>query len=284
MNPPIYSPFYPSVMILRLFALVTKSFPTFKRHFWRPVYNFLAKRFPVDFWQFMNYGYLPHDGAGESPPDLDESYEFQRFPLQMYHFLALKGPIEGKDVLEVGSGRGGGANYLYHHLGPASYTAIDYAEEAVHLSSKRYTKDNLRFQKGDAENLPFDKGRFDIVINVESSFLYPNFLGFLKEVNRVLKPGGKLLIADFRWVRDMDKLEDDIQKSGLSIVTSEDISNNVLNSLDLLDGIYAEKIDHHIPWYIKSYYKQFSAAKGSAFYEELRRGDRRYFRYVLQKA
>lgn len=271
-------------MILRLFAFVTKSFPTFKRHFWRPVYNFLAKRFPVDIWQFMNYGYLPHADSSESPPDLHESYEFQRFPLQMYHFLALKGPIEGKDVLEVGSGRGGGANYLYHHHDPASYTAIDYAQEAIRLSSKRYAKDNLRFQWGEAENMPFENAQFDIVINVESSFLYPDFLGFLKEVNRVLRPGGKLLLTDFRWIRDMKKLEDDFQKSGLTIAVTEDISLNVLNSLDLLDGIYAEKIDHHIPWYIKRYYKQFSASKGSAFYEELRRGDRRYFRYVLQKA
>jgi ubiquinone/menaquinone biosynthesis C-methylase UbiE len=235
-------------------------------------------------WQFMNYGYLPHADAGESPPDLQESYEFQRFPLQMYHFLALKGPIDGKDVLEVGSGRGGGANYLYHHHGPSSYTAIDYAEEAIRLSSRRYMKDNLRFQKGDAENLPFENAQFDIVINVESSFLYPNFTGFLKEVQRVLRPGGRLLLADFRWAGEMDKLENDIQKCGFKIASSEDISLNVLNSLDLLDGIYAEKIDHHVPWYIRRYYKQFSASKGSAFYEELKRGDRRYFRYVLEKA
>lgn len=271
-------------MFTKWIVQVSSRLHKLKKAFWRPIYNFLARRFPQDFWQFMNHGYIPGENSGEVSPDLPSHYEFQRFPLQMYHFLALKGPISGKDVLEVGSGRGGGANYLYHHLQPASYTAIDYAEDAVNLSNQLFQGERLRYQWGDAENLPFGDEQFDMVLNVESSFLYSNIQAFFQEVKRVMRPGGKFLYADLRFTGQMEALNEEIQKCGLQIVSMDDISNNVLNSLDQLDGIYMERIKQHVPLLIRPFYKEFAGAKGSEFYNELKRGDRRYFRYVLQKA
>lgn len=270
-------------MLTRLYLLIVFYFPRFKRFFWRPVYNFMARRFPHDFWQFMNYGYMPNPGSEEMPPLLSPEFELQRYPLQMYHFLALKGPIEGKDVLEVGSGRGGGANYLYKHQHPASYTGIDYAEDAVNLSNTLHKGDNLRFVQGDAQDIPFSDAQFDIVINVESSFLYSNFPRFLHEVKRVLRPGGKLLLVDFRLNPHFKSFEEGILGSGLTLLSVEDISQNVLASLTQLDKLYKDSINTNIPRLIRGIYKEFAALKGSEFFTGLEKGDRRYFRYVLQK-
>ena len=57
---------------------------------------------------------------------------------------------------------------------------------------------NLSFKVGDSENIPLEKSSVDIVINVESSHCYGSFSGFLKEVSRVLRPGGRFLFCDFR--------------------------------------------------------------------------------------
>lgn len=270
-------------MIAKSFIFVASRFPKFKRFFWRPVYNLLAKRFPVDFWQFMNYGYAPPPDTFEPPLSLPATYEFQRFPLQMYHYLALKDSLEGKHVLEVGSGRGGGANYLYHHFHPVSYTGIDYAAAAIKLCRELHRGENLRFICADAEKLPFDKEQFDVVLSVEASTFFPNFLAFLLEAKRVLKPHGKLLLADFRLKREMAGFETSFKKSGLVIVSSEDISSSVQSSLDKLDEIYSDEINRNIPKLFRGIFKQFAAGRGSAFYEELKSGERRYFRLVLQK-
>ena len=66
----------------------------------------MAKRGQETGWAFMNYGYTPLNGS--SPKlDLEEKDENDRHFIQLYHHAASAVPIENKNVLEVGSGRGG---------------------------------------------------------------------------------------------------------------------------------------------------------------------------------
>ena len=90
-----------------------KRFSWFKRINAKVTYELLAKNIPAKDWQFMNYGYSaePND-----PPITLAEGTVQVYPTQMYHYLAIKTPLEGKVVLEVGSGRGGGANYPIYCL------------------------------------------------------------------------------------------------------------------------------------------------------------------------
>jgi len=37
----------------------------------------------------------------------------------------------------------------------------------------------------------------DLIVNIESAHCYPDFVGFMKEVDRVLNPGGHFMFADF---------------------------------------------------------------------------------------
>ena len=57
---------------------------------------------------------------------------------QLYHFVTSHADIKDKNVLEVGSGRGGGASYIARYLSPSSITGVDISNEAVALCSEFY--------------------------------------------------------------------------------------------------------------------------------------------------
>jgi hypothetical protein len=78
----------------------------------------------------MNYGYVALDPKAQ-PVSLDAKDEHNRYCIQLYHKVASAIDLRGLDVLEVGSGRGGGAAYIKSYLGPSSMTGVELAENAV---------------------------------------------------------------------------------------------------------------------------------------------------------
>jgi len=65
--------------------------------------------------------------------------------------------------------------------------------------------DNVRFQTPGGENLPFPDDTFDVVISNGVINLIPDKEGALTEIIRVLKPGGRLLVADQIAVASVQK-------------------------------------------------------------------------------
>lgn len=261
-----------------------KRFAWFKRFNAKVTYELLAKHIPVADWQFMNYGYVPN--ANEPPLDLPNDPPIQRYPLQMYHYLAAKTNIAGKTVLEVGSGRGGGARHIASTMKPAFYTGMDLAQSAVDLANKIHSLPNLKFIQGSAEAIPLDSNSIDVVINVESCHAYGSVEKFLSEVKRVLKPGGYLLLVDFRNeenVENMNTLKNQLQNTGMPILESENITDNVIRSIESEDETKKHRIKTLIPAKWQKLFSEFAGVVGSRFYETLKNGTRQYYRFVLQK-
>lgn len=98
----------------------------------------------------------------------------------------------GKDVLEVACGTGQGAGYLAGQAG--SYRAGDVSEKILGIARAHYGE-RIRFQRLDAQKVPFENGSFDIVILFEAIYYLPSAERFVAECRRVLRPGGKVLIA-----------------------------------------------------------------------------------------
>src|ERR1700678_1208704 len=74
---------------------------------------------------FLNYGYATTDSGGTTL-ELDAVDEANRYPIQLYNKVASAVDLRGKDVLEVGSGRGGGDAFIqkYKHL--SSMNRVDF--------------------------------------------------------------------------------------------------------------------------------------------------------------
>lgn len=268
--------------MIKLIIRAFKRFAWFKRLNAKVTYEILAKRVPAEDWQFMNYGYMPNED--EAPVALPDDPKIQKYPMQMYHYLAAKTQLKGKHVLEVGSGRGGGARYVAGSFQPASYTGMDIAQSAVDLANKIHVLPNLRFIQGSAESIPMADNSIDVVLNVESCHAYGSVDKFLGEVKRVLKPGGYLLLVDFRDVKNMDLLRSQLQNTGMEFLEEEDIAPNVVRAMEAEDEVKKERIKKLFPPKWQALFGEFAGVVGSRIHMNLKTGARRYHRFVLRKA
>lgn len=267
--------------MVKLIIKAFKRFAWFKRLNAKVTYELLAKRISAEDWQFMNYGYMPN--PDEPPVILPDDPKVQKYPMQMYHYLAAKAPIRGKQVLEVGSGRGGGARYVAGSFQPASYIGMDIAQSAVDLSNKIHVLPNLRFIQGSAESIPLADNSIDVVLNVESCHAYGSVDKFLSEVKRVLKPGGYLLLVDFRDVKNMDLLRSQLRKTGMEFLQEEDIAPNVVKAMEAEDDVKKQRIKTLFPPKWQALFGEFAGVVGSRIHLNLKSKARLYHRFVLRK-
>jgi ubiquinone/menaquinone biosynthesis C-methylase UbiE len=231
---------------------------------------------------FMNYGFADIDSSA-SGPALDEKDEADRYCIQLYHHVAGAVDLEGRDVLEIGCGRGGGASYITRYLSPGSMTGVDVAHKAVSFCSGHHRHERLAFCHGDAEALPFPDNSFDAIVNVESSHCYGSMRRFLDEVYRCLRPDGYFLFADRRDRRHVDIMRGQLRRAGFNVVREQNITRNILRALDLDDERKVSRIDDGVPWFLRKAFKQFAATRGTSLHRAFQNRSWEYLSFVLSK-
>ena len=204
-------------MITKLLKIIFRNFPKIKGIIWKKWYTYLGSKVITTELKFMSYGYF----SKNFHPKLSNHDEKERYPIHLYHYLCSKINLYNLTILEVGSGRGGGADYTSRTFQPKEMYAVDISKSAIKLCNKFYTNNpKLNFIYGNAEKLPFKNNTFDVVLNIESSHCYPNFNNFLKEVVRVLKNSGYFLITDFRPNKELKTFRSSI-KNNFEIIHEE---------------------------------------------------------------
>ena len=269
-------------MIDDLFLKLCLISPKIKEIMWRQWYQYLARYYLKKDWNFMNYGYAPL----ENQPDilhLDEPNAEDRFCIQLYHHVAGAVDLRNLKVLEVGSGRGGGADYIKRYFKPAKIVGVDFSKNAVGFCKHKYVENGLSFEIGNAEALPFEDNSFNVVINVESSHCYGSMDTFLGQVKRVLHDGGHFLLADFRNKEDIEILRESLLKSGLTLLKETDITPNIVEALRLDNERKTALIRKEIHKPLVRSFLEFAGTEGSKTYEKFKSGDFLYFSFVLQK-
>jgi len=211
---------------------------------------------------FMNFGYAE---PGEEIR-LNPEFEKNRYPVQLYHHLCQLSEIENKDLVEVGSGRGGGLAYIAKTHRPSSAIGIDLEKSAVAFSNKHHTLPNLHFIAGNAQQLPLEDNSCDVLINVESSHRYLSPQLFVREVKRVLRPGGYFLFTDFRYADEWPIMMNILETSGLDILFERDITQNILDSLDRDSARRIELVKNFVPRILQKEILNFSGTKGTQTY------------------
>jgi SAM-dependent methyltransferase len=229
---------------------------------------------------FMNFGY-----ENGQPVNLsDAKDETNRYSIQLYHLLGTAADFRNKQIAEIGCGRGGGLSYIVRTFAPATALGVDLDENAVKFCNNNYHHSGLTFAQGDAQDLNFLADQsFDIILNNESSHRYPRMDLFLKEVHRLLRPGGYFLFSDFRNHYDMAGLREHIAASGLVVKKEKDITPNVLAALQADDQRKRLLVKKLIPPIIRSIALNFAGAVGSETYRKFESRKFEYFHYVMQK-
>ena len=114
--------------------------------------------------------------------------------------VGLLKKLNPKNILDIATGTGDVAISLTK-LNPQKITGIDISEGMLSIGKKKIIEKNLsRFidlEKGDAENLRFENNSFDAVTVAFGVRNFENLEKGLTEIQRVLKPEGKLVILEF---------------------------------------------------------------------------------------
>lgn len=120
--------------------------------------------------------------------------------------LHAQGPHQNDQrLLDVGSGRGGAAILAYQTYG-LSVTGVDLTPYNVELanenSKRRGAWPHVSFIEGNAQDLPIESESLPMVWAIEAPAHFPDKRQFVREVYRVLKPGGVFTFSDLLAVED----------------------------------------------------------------------------------
>lgn len=109
----------------------------------------------------------------------------------------LGADIAGARVLEVGCGEGAGAQTLLARFGAAHVTAIDLDPAQVARATKRLRhRDDATVAQGDITALPMDDSSVEAVADFGIIHHVPDWRAAVREVARVLAPGGQFLFEE----------------------------------------------------------------------------------------
>lgn len=97
-----------------------------------------------------------------------------------------------KDVVEVACGSGQGLGYLSGIV--KSLEAGDYSDKILSIARRHY-ENRIALRQFDAQDMPFEDKSKDAIILFEAIYYIPDAERFVYECKRVLRPGGKVLIA-----------------------------------------------------------------------------------------
>ncbi len=116
---------------------------------------------------------------------------------QIYDFMYRRIPerVRDKEVLELAMGPG----LLAKRVAPAArrMVATDYSDGMVAQAKKGERPANLTFEVADAMKLPYEDDSFDVVLIANALHLVPDPAQVLREIDRVLRPGGLLIAPNF---------------------------------------------------------------------------------------
>lgn len=140
-------------------------------------------------------------------------YDYLDAPMELLAFKKYRGKVlnevSGK-TLEIGIGTG---KNLEFYPDDADITAIDFSEKMLERAEKRADKlqKNVKLYQMDVQDLEFEDDVFDSAFSTCVFCSVPDPVEGLKEVKRVLKPGGQLILlehvlSDYRFIKPLMNL------------------------------------------------------------------------------
>lgn len=127
---------------------------------------------------------------------VSNSISYGKHPEADEYFIGLVGNVEGKRILDIGSGYGNCA--LFFAGKGALVTGIDLSQKIIEGCTIRSEKNRLKaeFMVMDATDLDFEDSSFDIVLSSRSIHHLPDIEKFYEQAHRVLRKGGYIVFAE----------------------------------------------------------------------------------------
>ncbi len=149
-----------------------------------------------------------------------------------------------KTILNVGSGSGISAAYVVEIYG-CNVVGIDVlpgmVQSAERWAAEKRLTDRMKFQVGDAQELPFDDTYFDAVVCESVNVFVPDKIKAMNEYFRVVKPGGYIGLCEAIWVNDPSESVEKIivETTGQQFQPSE-VWEALLKDSGLIDLVFEQ--------------------------------------------
>ncbi len=233
-------------------------------------------------WRMMNCGWVDPDSP--SPAGSSDEAGGEGLYLRMVDGVSL----EGRHLLEIGSGRGGGCLLLHERFRPARMVGLDYAGASVRWCRRQFAKQGIEFHSGSALATPFPNAGFDVVLCVELTHCIPDKPAFLAEMARLLKPGGTLLVGDFFYRREdathaLLKFRNALVTAPFAVKTEEDLTSGVLAAIRADASRREALISEGVPSPLRGLARYFGGSTESSTYQALESGRAVYLRFQLER-
>ena len=254
-----------------------------KKDFYQKNWQLIVKLLKVDKTHCIHHGYYEkgirtHLQAVQNLNFLVES------------LLGLnKDDKQNRKILDAGCGIGGTVVYLAGKYPNAKFTGITKIPEHISLAKnhaeEKQVIENTDFISKDFINTGFSDDQFDAVYLVESSCYAPDKQILVKEMKRILKPNGTLIIVDvfltninlnsffkniYTWfckgwglpnLIKLEKFRDSLKTEGFNEITDRDLTKNVTRT------IFRGDI-HSIPYLLPIIIKKIFLRKRYKFTED----------------
>ncbi len=119
---------------------------------------------------------------------------------------------ENSSVLEVGAGDGRGSEHIAKRLGKSAHfyvqeLSLAFLKKAIERLSKYEKSTTIEYSVASAMYLPFADNTFDAALHFGGVNTFSDQKRFFKEITRVVKPGGKIVVGDESmapWLRETE--------------------------------------------------------------------------------
>ena len=128
-------------------------------------------------------------------------------------------------ILEIGFGPGVSTQMASEKAAKGFVAGIDHSETMVQAASKRNANairsGRMELHQGDVASLPYPDESFDIAFSLHSIYIWQNPVDCLKQLRRVLKPGGLLAIT----IQPKDKWEPNVDANIMTLYFGNDVAS-----------------------------------------------------------
>lgn len=123
-----------------------------------------------------------------------EKHFFNRATIEHLHRYAIATKyVKNKVVLDIASGEGYGTNLLSQH---ANFVfGVDIDLKTIEEAKQKYISNNINFLEGNTSEIPLEDDSVDVVVSFETIEHHSEHQEMIREIKRVLKKGGILIIS-----------------------------------------------------------------------------------------
>ncbi|HVO28072.1 MAG TPA: class I SAM-dependent methyltransferase [Candidatus Margulisiibacteriota bacterium] len=136
-------------------------------------------------------------------------------------------PATEARILDLGCGTGQLAARLARRVPHGTVLGVDPADEMIRVARRQQRRRNLSFEVGSSDALPAEARTFDVVVSTISFHHWSRPVESLREIARVLRPGGRLLILDFcrdnPLITALDQVQGWLQPSHAGIASATEM-------------------------------------------------------------